>query len=427
MTLVRPAFHDGIALTAALFGAEQTSRIDRILRHGTRGHLSGIASGLEISVSAGQIRIAPGVALMPNGHVVCLPETQVLDGPPDDGRYAVLLRDQMMPGRRGIAISAAISLEAEVAPEAVCLGAVIGGDDGLSRDLADRQTIGSVADRVTSPDRDVTLALGRNEDRAHPELAVSFAGEEPPFTLSRGRGARLAGQFTIHVGVGNPTALRAPTIQFPTAGEAPEDASPWSLRRVPTVTDEETFDELRLELHHPGKNGDPARSRLVIGALEDAPPDAPALTGLAINAEGEATLFQDGEPASQGLNVIPPGRVALSPVSPDPTDPAFAVALTEAMLQGLTWALLIATLNSGITGAAMDGTDPVAGVTVTLGERTAITDSTGRFFLASAGWPGETVLLSFSDEDDLGTLPAVVRAGLQFFDLEISGNNGDII
>src|SRR3546814_1436698 len=54
--------------------------------------------------------------------------------------------------------------------------------------------------------------------------------------------------------------------------------------------------------------------------------------------------------AEAGITVEPPGRVAFAPVSPGPTDPAFAATLTDAMLQGVAWALLIATLNSGVTG-----------------------------------------------------------------------------
>ena len=299
--------------------------------------------------------------------------------------------------------------------------------EGATISLEGRQLIGATGDRVHAPGSGATLSVGLNEARAQPELSLDFGGDAKVLTVDARRGARARGHVTIHPAPTRETALEAPALLFDTPGPPPEAAAPWTIRRVQTETDAGTLDELRLELHHPGKSGDPALSRLVIGSLAPVPLDAPDLTGLAIDAKGRTALFQDGKPTETGLTVLAPGRVAFAPLSPGPTDPAFAAALTSAMLQGIAWALLIATLNSGIVGAVDDGTNPLAGITVGFGGRTTITDSTGRFFLAAVGWPGETVILAFDGDDPLGTQAARVGSPLQTFSFPPDSNLGEII
>src|SRR3546814_19943984 len=113
--------------------------------------------------------------------------------------------------------------------------------------------------------------------------------------------------------------------------------------------------------------------------------------------------------AEAGITVEPPGRVAFAPVSPGPTDPAFAATLTDAMLQGVAWALLIATLNSGVTGTVTITGPPAAGITVHRAAAETVSAAKGRCYLAAVGWPGEAVILEFARDGELpGSRPSTV-------------------
>src|SRR3546814_21104738 len=81
------------------------------------------------------------------------------------------------------------------------------------------------------------------------------------------------------------------------------------------------------------------------------------------------------------------------------------------MLQGVAWALLIATLNNGVTGTVPINGTPAAGITVHREAAETVSDAQGRFYLAAVGWPGEEVLLEFQSDGNLsGIRPATVGA-----------------
>src|SRR3546814_14278873 len=79
------------------------------------------------------------------------------------------------------------------------------------------------------------------------------------------------------------------------------------------------------------------------------------------------------------------------------------------MLRGVAWALLIATLNSGVTGTVTINGTPAAGITVHREAAETVSDAKGRFYLAAVGWPGEAVILEFESE---GALLASRQAAL---------------
>src|SRR3546814_3225312 len=97
------------------------------------------------------------------------------------------------------------------------------------------------------------------------------------------------------------------------------------------------------------------------------------------------------------------------------------------MLEGVAWALLIATLNSGVTGTVTINGTPAAGITVHREAAETVSDAKVRFYLAAVGWPGEAVILEFeSDGDLLGSRPATVGATQQTFTFVIDGFGEDI-
>jgi hypothetical protein len=64
----RPNFFNGRILTAADFAQEQQYLRDKSKRHNRTLHGFGIISGLKVNARAGQIKIAPGVALDCEGN-----------------------------------------------------------------------------------------------------------------------------------------------------------------------------------------------------------------------------------------------------------------------------------------------------------------------------------------------------------------------
>ena len=77
-SLKRLRFFTGRLLTAADFTLDQNYLREKLKRHNRSLHGFGIVSGLEVSASAGQISVAPGIALDCEGNEIVVCEKQVL-------------------------------------------------------------------------------------------------------------------------------------------------------------------------------------------------------------------------------------------------------------------------------------------------------------------------------------------------------------
>ena len=83
--LKRPNFFSGKLLTAEDLSQEQEYVLDKFKRHNRTLHGFGIISGLKVSARAGQITVAPGIALDCEGNELVVDSAQSLVPPDADG------------------------------------------------------------------------------------------------------------------------------------------------------------------------------------------------------------------------------------------------------------------------------------------------------------------------------------------------------
>ncbi|MEM6678792.1 MAG: hypothetical protein AAF675_13070 [Pseudomonadota bacterium] len=407
----RPVFREGQRLTAEALTAEQVSRAWRLARHQRGVHGPGVLTGLEVTLSGSRIEVSPGAALLPDGAVLTLRNRARAEVPAEATTATISLRARDTISARHAQRCAVLSVTPGL-PSLDADGVVLATlESGAAPPVSAqyRQTGSTRADRIDAASGDAVLSIGPDARTGETRLSVGFGAATPILTIDRRLGARLDGSLTVMPAREDERpAIALPGIHFPEASAPPEGAAPWSLRRVRIEEEDSRREELRLELHHPGKQGDPARSRLSLRG-----PDG----GMTLDAVGMLSLLDGQDRAEQGIAVRAPGRIAYGPLSPQPSDPAFAALLTDRMFRGLSWALIIAMLRTGITGRVqIDGVD-IAGVQVALNEdRQTTTDAAGRFFFATAGWPGQSLALVFQrDGTLLGERGAVVGAPLQVF------------
>lgn len=88
--LVRPHFFSGRLITAEDLKQEQDYNREKLKRHNRSLHGFGIVSGLKVTIRAGTIVIAPGMALDCEGNELVVETTQELSPPPasEDGHVA---------------------------------------------------------------------------------------------------------------------------------------------------------------------------------------------------------------------------------------------------------------------------------------------------------------------------------------------------
>jgi hypothetical protein len=126
---------------------------------------------------------------------------------------------------------------------------------------------------------------------------------------------------------GSATVGQAWGVGFGSMASPPQEASPWHVYRTVVRKEGAERHELRLEIAHPGEDGNPTRHRLAIG--KDATPEsgtASFVPGLSVSADGTVTVH--GE-------LIVEGQLVEGLIRADPDDPRFAGALTERWLQGM--------------------------------------------------------------------------------------------
>jgi hypothetical protein len=106
----------------------------------------------------------------------------------------------------------------------------------------------------------------------------------------------------------------------------PEEAAPWQIYHTVLAPDETPIHQLRMEIEHPGDEGDPASFQLVIGHTDDSGAFVPCLT-----VRADCTVIVHGDVLMQA-----DGQVVEGPIQADPSDPRFAAAVRGSWVGGIS-------------------------------------------------------------------------------------------
>jgi uncharacterized repeat protein (TIGR01451 family) len=178
---------------------------------------------------------------------------------------------------------------------------------------------------------------------------VTIARAGAPRTIAI-RAVRLTGCGTAFDDEEHPSVWG---VAFRPVKETPKVARPWTIYRtkvLPTGTPPSgpTLEQLRFEIGHPGKKGDPTRYRLVVGHRDNAGAFQKSLT---VDANGNVTVHKH-------LNVL--GRIKPSPIDVNVNDPRFQIELLARWTQGVTSSTrAIGTYYSGKVEPSLAGPDEI--------------------------------------------------------------------
>ncbi len=238
-------------------------------------------------------------------------------------------------------------------------------------DLAGRVYAALVGAEVVSPAPWLSLRReGAAEDEAAPapqaqarlrladaprgRLALDLLGAEPLWLADDGqsladddgeRRAVLRGDVALSVDAAQPDAIPAADhaargLSYPAVLPLPAAALPWSLYRTaipilgpdgqPADPPVPPLDQLRLEMFHPGDEGDPARRRFSIGAYAPADPT----TGAPAGYRPCLTVRADCQVEVAGAVTVT-GELIAMPIPADPSDPRFVEALLQSFHGGM--------------------------------------------------------------------------------------------
>jgi hypothetical protein len=428
---------EGGLVRAADLTEEQRYRLAMRRGHDRRQHRWGIVSGLALATAPGGFALQPGYAVDGYGRGVVVPDALAipLGELPGEATNVWLSygRHPAMPARRGREacgpgkhprwveapglVLEATEAEAEVQPRCppdvpahalvagaerpapedpgrpwpIYLGRLLAAGGGQAVDLRRRPYAGLVGERLRSPRGGAEVQVGLGSSGDERRIAVTLA-DAAGFAADRltidSRGAvgawgdaRLHGALVIE---GTPAAAHGVALQPLPA--PPADAAPWRLSRVVAAPDGPPANQLRIEIGHPGKDGDPARHRLAIGHVNGAGAFVPCLS---VGADRTVTVHGDLEPE---------GLIVEGAVKADPGDPRFQQAVLDNWLGGAASAsLALDTLYAGslalsvvgvpasvIVGSTLDYTvtaanaGPVAAVGFSLKERLTLGGTTVR-------------------------------------------------
>ncbi len=231
-------------------------------------------------------------------------------------------------------------------------------------DLAGRVYAALVGAEVVSPAPWLSLRReGAAEDEAAPapqaqarlrladaprgRLALDLLGAEPLWLADDDgeRRAVLRGDVALSVDAAQPDAIPAADhaargLSYPAVLPLPAAALPWSLYRTaipilgpdgqPADPPVPPLDQLRLEMFHPGDEGDPARRRFSIGAYTPADPT----TGAPAGYRPCLTVRADCQVEVAGAVTVT-GELIAMPIPADPSDPRFVEALLQSFHGGM--------------------------------------------------------------------------------------------
>ncbi len=167
-------------------------------------------------------------------------------------------------------------------------------------------------------DGDGKTTLRGNTTLVDGDLIIAEA-EARAVPVIASRLARLCGR-----GEGSTDEDQVWSIAFKPMDIAPEEATPWRIYHTIASENDIPIDQLRLEIGHPGDEGDPAKHRLAVGSWsDDESRFQPCLT-----VDANCTVIIRGD-------IQVEGSLKESPVTADPTDPRFAEVIGTRWAQGL--------------------------------------------------------------------------------------------
>jgi hypothetical protein len=220
--------------------------------------------------------------------------------------------------------------------------------------MANRPYVALIGETVTAPSGRARMQVGSEVAGGRRRFAVSLPDETGAFTdriaIDRDGNTTVRGNTTLDgdliiagaetrpVQNGSPSRFcgcdgdgdesteekQAWGVAFDPMDAPPEEAAPWQIYHTVVSKDDVPIHQLRLEIGHPGDEGDPAKHRLASGSWsDDANRFQPCLTVAA-----DCTVTIRG-------NVQVEGKLSEGPITADPTDPRFTGVVGTRWAQGL--------------------------------------------------------------------------------------------
>jgi uncharacterized repeat protein (TIGR01451 family) len=353
----RVRWGEGQFVGADDLGAEQAYREDVARRHHIGGHSWGVVSGLALQLRPGGFDVGPGLAIDGYGRSLCVEsavEVAVDIGTSGD-------RDVWLSLAAGDVVTVCVSPAGSVDPHRppgvpptdlsypphmavhpapgawpVYLGRVkkIGAEVTVDED--GRVWVTATGEAVTAPSGRARLQVGADSSTDPARFAVATKASGDPegpmatrMTIGAAGDLTVTGATTLSGGleIFTPKSLSDDThtgVRFrPTA--TPAAAAPWTCYRTRVERNGRTVDRLVVEILHPGKGGDPAGNRFVVGTNDLVGGNKVFRPCLSVDADGTVTVHG-------ALQVT--GLVAESPIEADPADPRFAEAAAAGFVQG---------------------------------------------------------------------------------------------
>jgi len=365
MAIVRPRFTEGQFLGFEDLVAEQTHRDEASRRHRIGHHRWGVVAGLELIARPGGFAVESGYAVDGYGRrlIVADPIGVDVDGA-SSGESDVWLA--LSEGAAGDAVSSVCLVPAgeidprcppgvtapacdfaahdgappSVASWPVYLGRVTWVGDVVTARTDRRVSAGLTGEAVQAPSGRARLQIGAESAGDADRFAVLTEVAPSPtdddeVSAPLPPSPQLVADREGNVEVCCPSDLNGdmkviPSAHLPTDAHAgvkfgttdlPEAASPWTAYRTQVERAGRKVNQLRVEIAHPGDDGDPARNRFVLGVVDNG-----AFTPcLSVDADCRVTVHD-------GLEVK--GLLVEGVIDADPSDSRFAAATTESFVQG---------------------------------------------------------------------------------------------
>jgi hypothetical protein len=216
----------------------------------------------------------------------------------------------------------------------VYLGHVQHSGTAYEVNLANRPYVTLVGGVISAPSGRARMLIGSEMPGDRRRFAVSLPDASGSFTdrfsIDRDGNTLIHGDTTTADGdlaVAEAGARAAWSIELRPLSAPANVAMPWEMYHTVVTQNNTPIHQLRVEIGHPGDQGDPSRHQLVIGGWLDNPPGFDAC--LRVTADCTVEILGD-------LHVT--GQILEGPVQADPDDPRFGAALLERWLRALTTA-----------------------------------------------------------------------------------------
>jgi hypothetical protein len=370
MSIVRPHFAEEQFVGFEDLVAEQAHRDEAARRHGIGHHRWGVVAGLALAARPGGFTVEPGYAV--DGYGRRLIVADLIDVDVDVDEASSWSRDvwlRLSERAAGDAVTSVCVVPSgavdprcppgvpapayDVAPHngappsgaswPVYLGWVTWDGKEVTAGDDRRVSAGLTGESVRAPSGRASLQVGAESAGDPRRFAVLTEVAPPPTDDDTPEPLTPSPQLVVnHEGdleVYGTSDLNGDVKVIPSAhlpGEAhagvefgsatlPKAASPWTVYRTQIERDGRKANQLRVEIAHPGDDGDPARNRFVLGVIDQNASTPAFMPCLAVDANGKVNVHNDLE--VEGLLVE-------GAIDADPTDPRFAAATAESFVQG---------------------------------------------------------------------------------------------